>query len=262
MRSTGSTIVVAAILVGCVLFFAMGEMEDREHTRLEIGHASGHQPDERPNGPQLADASAARVALTPSESAATPTAYAADDDVAVPTEGGMGERYPLLADLEVLDDTTLAELDLGTLDERGFVTVLRHVRAAAKEREQALIDGIPREARDLVDTAEARERRAGGPEVYLVAMPSTGNASFGDQRFLDLSPYLTPELAQLRELNAEIHGHPRFDAMKIDRALASLPEGHAPIAEWIEADWGALRIGVDANGNEVVRLGERYLGMP
>lgn len=265
MRSSGSLLVLAAIVVAAVLFVAMGSDESDRLSNVEdtqVRDKSGALANPSEESSNTRAELDTRSPSAPAADSASGTTTASTSAEAPTSSSGLGQRYPLIADLEVLDGTTLADLDLETLDEKQFGRVLRSLRAASHDEEQSLLALIPREQREIIDRKEAQRRRAAAVETYILTMPVSADVAFGEEPFIDLSHLVTQRLEQLRAANIEIHGHPRYDAMKIDRALARLPDGHPAVVEWVASDWGALRIGIDANGNELVRLSERYPGMP
>lgn len=252
---------VLSILVASVL--ALRE-DEGAHERIERGTEELAQvgPTGSPEHELVNGQAVERAALT--ETPQSPAEVPAEEDPVAPIDAAssLAEHYPLIADQIELEGVPLANLDLDTFEEVQFVGLLHSVRRFARDQEAAIVANIPYGSREVLVATEAHERRAASPESYLVALPVPDGTPFRQEPYLDLSAMLTPELEQARGLFFDVHNHPNFVEMKTGRATSRLSAGAKPIVAWELVDHGASRVAFDANGNEVLRIGESYLGLP
>jgi len=260
-----SLAVLLALLAAaiCVLLL-MGALPGERGAHERVAH-DAPAGDEASRAESLDDEGAnrtdTRIALVAPHPEAASKAQEVPADETSP-KNDLAARYPLIADAIELDGVALADLDLATLEVREYWALQRSVRRVANAEEAAIVASIPYELREVLTTGEAKERRAASPESYLVALPVPASTPFGQEPYLDVSALMTPALEQARGLDFDLHNQPRFVELKTQAALARLPEGSRPIFEWVLENHGATRVALDANGHEVVRIGERYLGMP
>lgn len=255
-----ATAVAAGIVVACALVLALPGDEGGPD-RIP----SGSSVDVEPRGDRGAELAESERSFRSVPEPTDRPDEAPSDEPRIEVQSSAAElasRYPLVADRISVDGSPLVELDLETCERRVFQNLLYAVRDIAKAEEERILANTPRELREVLDPTSAKQRRATSPESYLIALPAPKGTPFGEEPFVDVSTMLTPELVEARALEFDVHNHPRFVQMKTDAALSKLTVGSKPIAEWVLEDWGAMRVALDAAGNEVIRIGDHYLGMP